>query len=902
MMSVRRGWASVILAGTITGCGGGDNGGTGPDPNAVSSVVVAPPTASLNAVGATTTFSAEARNSSGAVVSGKSFTWTTDAGGVATVNPSGVVTAVGNGTATIRATVVGGTQSGTASVTVQQAVQAVAVTPATGTVVVGRTLLLTGSATDPGGAAVSPPPALTWSSSNTAVATVSTAGLVSGIAPGSANVTAASGAVSASAAITVQLPSIALGQDTTLAGTLALNSVTIPAGRTVTVTGPLTMNAAGRINIAGTITGSCVPVSILGDTAITITGTVANGCNTGTNAALNIRSNGELDLDGATITSSGDITLGNSPDHTEGSFPFVQRKASRAVALPLGGVRYTRINNSTIRFFGNQGAGAGPDPAASGVDGVTGTPGADGRAVKLFVDGNATFAGSTTVWGQEGGRGGNGVAPASSTNLTTTGGAGGRGGLIRIYTTGNLIYQGMGNVVRAGRGGNGGSATATTTTNAALGAKGPSATANGGAGGEPGLIDIKSSNGIIIQPNALLLELIPGLGGNATATGARGADATALQAAQEGGDATANAGKGGNTPDARLTSAGVNGAPTFNANGARGGDASASAGNGGDGLKPNKDGGKGGRPTSVAGGGGDARLRDQNNALIGNGGDAGSASFKFGNGGLGWADCVPGQEEPGGHGGDGASLSAINRGRGGTGILPGADGKHTYENLGNGGNGGRGAGPGRGGRGGTGHALGAGDTGIPPLFNPGTPGVDCTPPPPPADEDVDIRIDLPVQSGAVPAGNYLWSLLDQVAAVVGSIPVAGVGPANSLFTAQNPSRIGWSSAGSWVFDVANAIVGGSPFEVSIFSICIINASVDQANPVFIRELDANGLVVATTEVTVAAAPIVAGALASGPGCPDITLTTNTKKVRVEGTGKGPFGDGYKGKMKGKRKK
>ena len=88
-----------------------DSGGsatTGPDPNlVVTTVQVTPATETLNALGLTSQFTATAANASGAAISGKTFAWTSSSSTVATVNASGLATAVDNGTATITATVDG---------------------------------------------------------------------------------------------------------------------------------------------------------------------------------------------------------------------------------------------------------------------------------------------------------------------------------------------------------------------------------------------------------------------------------------------------------------------------------------------------------------------------------------------------------------------------------------------------------------------------------------------------------------------------------------------------------------------------------------------------------------------------------------------------------------------------
>ncbi len=121
-------------------------------------------------------------------------------GSVATVNPGGLVTAAGNGSATITATA--GSATGAATVTVAQVVTSVRVSPAADTLAVGETVRLSATAADANGHAVGTA-GFTWSSSDTLVAEVDDSGLVRGVGEGTATVTVVSAGASASAAITV---------------------------------------------------------------------------------------------------------------------------------------------------------------------------------------------------------------------------------------------------------------------------------------------------------------------------------------------------------------------------------------------------------------------------------------------------------------------------------------------------------------------------------------------------------------------------------------------------------------------------------------------------------------------------------------------------------------------------
>src|SRR5450755_4452566 len=83
------------------------------------------------------------------------------------------------------------------------AVASVTVSPPTDTIVLSQSVQLTASAKDANGAAVAGA-TIDWTIAPTNVATVSSAGMVTGVASGSATVTAASGGKSATVIIVVR--------------------------------------------------------------------------------------------------------------------------------------------------------------------------------------------------------------------------------------------------------------------------------------------------------------------------------------------------------------------------------------------------------------------------------------------------------------------------------------------------------------------------------------------------------------------------------------------------------------------------------------------------------------------------------------------------------------------------
>lgn len=192
----------LLAVAVWAGCGGDDPTGP-PIVPTVSSVVVTPNTSTLVSFDATVQLSASARDISGNSVSGQTFTWASSNTAIATVSGSGVVTAVGNGTATVTASA--GSVDGTAVVTVTQAVTSVMVTPSTSQFELGTNQQFSAVAMDANDNEVTGASFL-WSSSNPAVATVTQNGLATGVSAGNTEITAASGSLGGTAAVTITVP------------------------------------------------------------------------------------------------------------------------------------------------------------------------------------------------------------------------------------------------------------------------------------------------------------------------------------------------------------------------------------------------------------------------------------------------------------------------------------------------------------------------------------------------------------------------------------------------------------------------------------------------------------------------------------------------------------------------
>lgn len=152
---------------------------------AVTGVTVQPATATIE-TGKTLTLTATVEPAN---ATNRKVDWSSDNTGVATVDENGVVTAVAAGKATITVKTQDGEKTATAVVTVKApaSVSGVAINSGATTVYAGESVKWT--------AGVSPsdaPQGVTWSSSDPAVATVSSEGLITGVRAGKATIIATS--------------------------------------------------------------------------------------------------------------------------------------------------------------------------------------------------------------------------------------------------------------------------------------------------------------------------------------------------------------------------------------------------------------------------------------------------------------------------------------------------------------------------------------------------------------------------------------------------------------------------------------------------------------------------------------------------------------------------------------
>jgi len=213
------------------------------------------PAPSLRAA-ATLTFAVSAKDASGADagdLTERVITWTvTNPAGptrIATVSPNGIVTGVFPGDADVTASVDGVTKT----VRVRVTGASLQVTPPTGQLLAGATLLLQASVLDANGTAI-PGVGVTWGSSATAIATVNGNGVVTAVSSGQATITATGGGVSGTATITVG--TLSLGVTPSVTTLLAGNTLTLNvSGALGTVTWQSASTSIATVSSAGVVTG-----------------------------------------------------------------------------------------------------------------------------------------------------------------------------------------------------------------------------------------------------------------------------------------------------------------------------------------------------------------------------------------------------------------------------------------------------------------------------------------------------------------------------------------------------------------------------------------------------------------------------------------------------------------------
>ena len=171
-----------------------------------ATITITPSSATLTAIGETVQLSTTVKDAKQQTVTDATISWSSGNPSVATVNTQGLVTARGNGTAIITVTL--GGRTATAAITVVQLPNTIVITPSSETLVaIGETVQLRATVKDEKAQTV-PGASVTWQSSNPAVASVNSLGLVTARGSGTVTITVTSGSRTATATITIAQPDL----------------------------------------------------------------------------------------------------------------------------------------------------------------------------------------------------------------------------------------------------------------------------------------------------------------------------------------------------------------------------------------------------------------------------------------------------------------------------------------------------------------------------------------------------------------------------------------------------------------------------------------------------------------------------------------------------------------------
>ncbi len=448
--------ATVSAAGLVTGITAGTaniiytiTGGCSGPVSAQQSVTITPNAsvtsvtgASPLCIGATSVYTAN-----GVVMSGGTGAWSSSNPAVATVSAAGLVTGITAGTANIIYTITGGcggTVSRQQAVTINPNASITSVTGASPLCIGATSTYTVNGVVLSGGTGA-------WSSSNPAVATVSAAGLVTGITAGTANIIytitgGCGGVVSSQQAVTINPNSaitsvtgaspLCIGATSTytangvvLSGGTGAWSSSNPAVATVSAAGLVTGITAGTANIIYTITGGCSgPVSA--QQAVTITPNASVTSVTGASP---------LCIGATSVYTANGVVLSGGTGAWSSSNP--------AVATVSAAGLVTGITAGTANIIYTITGGCGG--TVSRQQAVTITPDA---AITSVTGASPLCAGATSVYTANGVvlSGGTGAWSSSNPSVATVSAA----GLVTGITAGtaNIIYTitgGCGGVVSA---------------------------------------------------------------------------------------------------------------------------------------------------------------------------------------------------------------------------------------------------------------------------------------------------------------------------------------------------------------------------------------------------------------------------------------------------------------------
>jgi uncharacterized protein YjdB len=374
--------ATVSSTGVVTGRSAGSAqiaASSGGQSTLVVVSVIPVPIASLHVVpgaatvikGGTAQLTAVAYDDAGATLTGRSVVWATSASQVATVDASGTVTGVAAGTAIVTATSEGKADSATITVTLVP-VSAVSVTPGSAALNVGQSASFSAVATDENGNVLSGR-SVTWSSSSSGIASVSSTGLVTANGAGSATITATVEGKHGVAQVVVSAPPPP--------PPAPVASVSVdPGSATLTVGSTTTLSATPRDSTGAPLNGRTVTWSSDAPAIATVSGSgVVTAVSPGT-AAIRASSEGKSGTASITVQPQppGPVTA-VSVDPATASLAAGQTTTLTATAHDAGG---NIVSGHPVTW-----SSASPDVATVDANGVVTAVSAGDATITATVDG-----------------------------------------------------------------------------------------------------------------------------------------------------------------------------------------------------------------------------------------------------------------------------------------------------------------------------------------------------------------------------------------------------------------------------------------------------------------------------------------------------------------------------------
>ena len=305
----------------------------------VATVSLSAPSTSMIA-GQTQALSVTLKDASGNTLTGRTIAWSSSSTSVATVSPSGQVTAVGAGSAVITATSEG--KSGTLTLKVAAAPvdppASVAVTAPVTTLAIGQTTQATAVPKDSKGTPLTGR-TVAWSSSSPGIATVSATGLITAVSAGTVAIKATIDGVVGTLGITVSATTGTSGTVTTVRVTLA--QAVVQVGGTTQATA-LALDARSNAVSAGAPTWSSSNSSVATVSSSGVVTAIAIG-----QATIQATISGVSGSGTVSVTSTSSVTgtaIANLPTLPQALPSTTVGAPTRVVRVPAGGDLQAAIN------------------------------------------------------------------------------------------------------------------------------------------------------------------------------------------------------------------------------------------------------------------------------------------------------------------------------------------------------------------------------------------------------------------------------------------------------------------------------------------------------------------------------------------------------------------------------